>query len=67
MNKNVELGVKQARLDHMYELRGEFSNWLITSDEEKRRVKSIIRVINNYIDVLWKEIDVLTNEIEEDE
>ena len=67
MNKKLELSVKQARLDHMYELRGEFSNWVVTSDEENRKIKSLIRVINNYIDVLWKEIDTLTNEIEEDE
>lgn len=67
MNKRIELSVKQARLDHMYELRGELSDWSITTDEEKRKIKSLIRVINNYIDVLWKEIDILTNEIEEDE
>ena len=44
----------EARSNYFYSLRGELTNWWITSDEEQKQMDSLIRAINKYINYLNK-------------
>lgn len=54
LTKEQEKRTLEARADHFYELRGELSNWSITSDEEQKQMNSLLRAINKYINYLNK-------------